>query len=127
MKTDWLGHTLEVRGNWTYRWLYLAPEYELLVDGNPVDRTGGPVVRPRLEAKIEDDDGRMHVVEIELLSIAGLRPRGQLWGDDKLLESERLPVRNVLNPFLVLIIIASTIIMLYLGPEVLRAYWPGGP
>ncbi len=127
MKIDWRGHTLEVRGNWTYRWLYLAPEYELLVDGEQIDRTGGPIVRPTLEAKIEDDDGQMHLVEIKLLSIAGFRPRGKFSVDGELLDSGRVPVRNVLNPFLVLIIIASTVIMLYLGPEVLREYWPGAP
>jgi hypothetical protein len=127
METDWCGHTLEVRGDWTYRWLYLAPEYELLVDGDRVDRTGGPVLRPRLEAKIEDDDGEMHHVEIDLLSIAGFRPYGQLSVDGEQLDSARVPVRNILNPFLVLIIIASTIIMLYLGPGVLREYFPGSP
>lgn len=127
MKIDWRDHTLEVRGDWTYRWLYLAPEYELLVDGDQVDRTGGPVIRPSLEAKIEDDEGQMHLVEIELLSIAGWRPRSQLSVDGEVLDSERVPVRNVLNPFLVLIIIASTIVMLYLGPGVLREYWPGSP
>lgn len=127
MEADWRDHTLEVRGDWTYRWLYLAPEYELFVDGQPVDRTGGPVVRPRLEAIIEDPDDVPHHVEVELLSIAGFRPRGELTVDGKPVLSSRVDVGNVLNPFLVLVIIVSTAIMLYLGPEILRAYWPAVP
>ncbi len=127
MEVHWQDRTLEVHGDWTYRWLYLAPEYELLVDGESVDRTGGPVVQPQLEATVDDEDGEPHRIEAELLSIAGFRPRAELTVDGEPLASERVVVRNVLNPFLVFIIVLSTAIMLYLGPEVLRDYWPAAP
>ncbi|MFB6372103.1 MAG: hypothetical protein ABEN55_03080 [Bradymonadaceae bacterium] len=127
MRADFHGHTLEVRGDWTYRWLYLAPDYELLLDGDRVDLGGGLVVRPRLEAMVDTGDDQPHLIEVELLSIAGLRPRGELSIDGEVVETGRVPVRNVLNPFLVLVIIVSTAIMIYLGPDVLRAYWPAAP
>lgn len=127
MKAEFQGHTLEVRGDWTYRWLYLAPEYELLIDGDRVDLGGGLVVRPRLEALLDSGDGEPHLIEVELLSIAGIRPRCELSIDGEIQDTGRVAVRNVLNPFLVLVIIVSTVIMLYLGPDVLRAYWPTAP
>jgi hypothetical protein len=125
MQVDWQGHQLEVRGDWPARWLYLAPEYILEVDGTEAARSGGPVVRPHLEAMFEDEEGELHHLEAELLSIVGFRPRCQISVDGDPLETRRVPVRNVLNPFLALIILVSTAIMLYLGPDVLRLYWPG--
>lgn len=126
MKADWQGHTLEVIGDWTFRWLFLAPDYELLVDEESVERAGGPILRPRLDVMIEGEEGELHHVEVEILSILGMRPSCQLTIDGDVYESGRVAVRNVLNPFLVLIIIVSTGIMLYLGPEVVRRYWPFG-
>lgn len=125
MQVDWQGHQLEVRGDWPARWLYLAPEYILEVDGTEAARSGGPVVRPHLEAMFEDEEGELHHLEAEVLSIVGFRPRCQISVDGDPLETRRVPVRNVLNPFLALIILVSTAIMLYLGPDVLRLYWPG--
>ena len=125
MQLDWQGHELEVRGDWPARWLYLAPEYTLEVDGTEAARAGGPVVRPHLEAMFEDEEGELHHLEAEVLSIVGFRPRCQIRVDGETLDTQRVPVRNVLNPFLALIILVSTAIMLYLGPDVLRHYWPG--
>ena len=124
MQSQWRGHTLEVRGDWTFRWLYLAPDYELLVDGESADTTGGPLVQPRLEAMVEREDGSMHHVEAEILSIVGLRPRCRIDVDGEEHERGHVAVANVLNPFLMLVIIVSTGIMLYLGPDAIRAYWP---
>ena len=124
MQVDWQGHQLEVRGDWPARWLFLAPEYILEVDGTEAARSGGPVVRPHLEAMFEDEDGELHHLEAEVLSIVGFRPRCQISVDGDPLETQRVPVRNVLNPFLALVILVSTAIMLYLGPDVLRHYWP---
>ena len=42
MEADWKDHKIKVTGNWTGRWLYLAPDYELWVDDQKVDRAGGP-------------------------------------------------------------------------------------
>ena len=127
MEATWQDHTLEVRGDWTHRWLYLAPEYELYLDGDRVDRGGGLVVRPRLEAMVDTGDDEPHLIEVELLSIVGFHPRCELSIDGEVYETGRVRVRNILNPFLIMIIIVSTAIMLYLGPDVLRAYWPAGP
>jgi len=124
MQVDWQGHQLEVRGDWPARWLFLAPEYILEIDGTEAARSGGPVVRPHLEAMFEDEDGELHHLEAEVLSIVGFRPRCQISVDGDPLETQRVPVRNVLNPFLALVILVSTAIMLYLGPDVLRHYWP---
>jgi hypothetical protein len=124
MQTEWNEHTFEVRGDWTFRWLYLAPEYELRIDDQRVDRTGGPVLQPKLEGLFEDREGEVHHVEAQLLSILGYHPDCELSIDDEPVASERVRVQNFLNPFLAIVILVSTAIMLYLGPDVIRAYWP---
>ena len=122
METEWNGHSLRVTGNWTARWLFLAPDYELWIDDERIDRAGGPRLRPRLEAVVEDEDGELHHLEADILSIIGWKPMCELTVEGELLKAENIRVQNFLNPFLVVIILASTIVMLYLGPEVLRRY-----
>ncbi|MFW5967725.1 MAG: hypothetical protein ACOCV2_09420 [Persicimonas sp.] len=118
LQTDWKGHTLEVAGDWTWRWLFLAPIYELRIDGEMVERTGGPRVRPRLEAVIEsEDDGSLYHVTAELTSIVGFRPSCTLSVDEEVLIDDHLRVDNFLNPFLVLFIAVCTGILIYVGPE----------
>lgn len=124
MKTDWHGHKIEVRGDWPARWLFLAPDYELWIDGDRIDRTGGPRLRPTLGAQIERPDDEPVFVRADILSIAGLRPRCRLQAGDQLVDEGRVRVRNVLNPFLAIFILLATAVMLYLGPDVIRAYWP---
>lgn len=124
MRADWEEHEIEIRGDWTFRWLFLAPEYELFIDGESADKSGGPVVRPKLEALFEDDDGEVHHLEAELTSIIGFRPSCEISVDGDLVDEGSVRVQNFLNPFLMLFIIVATTIMLYLGPSVLRAYWP---
>ncbi len=125
LEVEWKGHTLQVSGNWTWRWLYLAPIYELHIDGEFVDRAGGPRVRPHLEAIVEDEDGQMYHVAAELLSLVGFKPNCDISVDGEVVGSGPVRVQNFLNPFLVLIILISTGVMLYLGPDVLRHYLPG--
>ncbi|QDG52912.1 thioredoxin family protein [Persicimonas caeni] len=124
LEVEWKGHTLEVSGNWTWRWLYLAPTYELRINGEFVDRTSGPRVRPRLQAIVEDNDGEVYHVDAELLSLIGYNPTCEVNIDGEVVHSGRVRVENFLNPFLVLFILISTGVMLYLGPEVIRQYWP---
>ncbi len=119
MKAEWKGHTIAVTGNWTFRWLYLAPDYELWIDDQRLDRSGGPRLSPKLEAMVEED-GEIHHIEADILSIAGWRPQCDLKVGGELLVSERIQVENFINPFLVIIILASTAVMLYVGPTVLR-------
>lgn len=122
---DWNGHTLELSGNWTWRWLFLAPVYELHIDGELVDRSGGPRVRPRLEAIVEDEAGDIHHIQAEFLSLIGFKPQVEVTIEEELVAAERVRVDNFLNPFLVIVILVSTAVMFYLGPDVIRAYWPG--
>lgn len=124
LEVQWKGHNLEVSGNWTWRWLYLAPIYELHIDGEFVDRVGGPRVRPRLEAMVEDDDGEIYHIAADLLSLVGFKPTCDVTVDGDPVGSGKLRVDNFINPFLVLIILISTGIMMYVGPDVLRQYWP---
>lgn len=124
MRANWEDHEFEVEGDWTFRWLFLAPDYELFIDGESADRSGGPIVRPKLEALFEDDDGEVHHAEAELVSILGFRPSCEISIDGEALERGRVRVKNFLNPFLMVFIILSTAVMLYLGPSVLRSYWP---
>jgi len=121
MKAEWNGHTIEIKGNWTLRWLYLAPDYELWIDDQRLDRTGGPRLSPKLEAMVEDE-GEIFHIEADILSIAGWRPRCDLSVGGEMITSERIQVENFLNPFLVIFILAATSVMLYLGPTVLRQY-----
>lgn len=119
MKAEWKGHTITVTGNWTLRWLYLAPDYELWIDDQRLDRSGGPRLSPKLEAMVEED-GEIHHIEADILSIAGWRPQCDLKVGGEPLLSERIEVENFINPFLVIVILASTAVMLYVGPTVLR-------
>lgn len=122
MQVTWNDHILKVTGNWTGRWLYLAPDYELWIDDQRIDRCGGPRVRPRLEGVFEDKDGKLHHIEANLVSIVGFRPLCEIAVEGAILETNRVRVQNVLNPLLLIIIIISTLIMLYIGPDVLRGY-----
>lgn len=124
MQTEWNEHTVEVRGDWTIRWLYLSPTYELYLDGECVDRAGGPFPRPRLQAEYRGEDGITHHIEAELLSIFGIRPYCEIDVDGEAIAQDNLSVDNVLNPLLMVFILAATTIMLYLGPSVLRTYLP---
>ena len=117
-------HTLEVTGNWTGKWLFLAPEYELWVDGDCVDRLGGPRTRPVLEATYEGSSGEIHHVEARIFSIVGFRPRCTLAVEGDVVSTGRVPVENFLNPFLILVILISTGIMLYVGPDVIEQFLP---
>lgn len=126
MQFDWRKTSVEIKGDWPMRWLFLAPDYSLYVDGDPVDRAGGPLLRPRLEATFEDHENRLRHIECSILSIAGIRPRCDVSIDGTLVESGRVSMENLLNPVLMLIIIVSTGIMLYLGPSVLQGYLPLG-
>lgn len=120
MQVKWKDHTLKVTGNWTGRWLYPAPDYELWIDDQRIDRSGGPRVRPKLEGVYEDEDGTLHHIEATLVSIVGVRPMCEIAVEGAILASDRVRVQNILNPLLLIIIVISTIIMLYVGPEVLR-------
>ena len=139
METSWQGHAIRVTGNWTARYLFLAPQYELWLDDQRIDLKGGPRLNPTLEAIVEfdptsttphddeaqaaaDDAIARHHIEAKVLSIAGIRPLCELFIDGKLVHTERVKVENVLNPFLLLFILAATSWMIYVGPDVLRAY-----
>ncbi len=117
-------HTLEVNGNWTGKWLFLAPEYELRIDGDCVDRLGGPRTRPVLEATYEGSSGEIHHVEARIISILGFRPRCTLAVEGDVISTGRVPVENFINPFLILVILISTGIMLYVGPDVIEQFLP---
>ena len=125
MEVQWKEHTLKVTGNWTARWLFLAPEYQLWLDGELLDSNGGPRVHPVLEAIYEDEQGDQHHITAELVSVVGFNPRCDLAIEGDLLSSENVRVENFLNPFLMLAIIVSTAIMLYVGPDVVRQFLPG--
>ncbi|MFU8803096.1 MAG: hypothetical protein ACNA8W_04725 [Bradymonadaceae bacterium] len=121
MEIQWKDHTLKVTGNWTGRWLYLAPDYELWLDDQRLDRSGGPRLRPKLEAIYEDTGGELHHIEADLISIAGIRPLCEISVEGEVIASSRVRVENILNPFLIIVIILSTVVMLYVGPDVLRS------
>lgn len=124
MEVQWKDHTLRVTGNWTARWLFLAPEYELWLDDELLDSGGGPRLRPVLEAIYEDEKGDQHHIEAELVSVLGLRPNCDICVEGELIANDRVQVENFLNPFLVLAIIVSTAVMVYVGPDVVRDYLP---
>ena len=128
METSWRGHTLRVTGNWGAKYLFLAPYYELWLDDQRLDVGGGPKMRPRLEAIVEDDpeeEGgepvRYHI-EAHIFSVAGIRPSCELCVDGSPILSDRVRVENLLNPFLLLFILVTTSWMLYVGPDILRGY-----
>ncbi|MBA2662822.1 MAG: hypothetical protein H0U74_11035 [Bradymonadaceae bacterium] len=122
MEVKWNDHTLKVTGSWAGRWLYLAPDYELWLDDQRLDRSGGPRVRPRLEAVYEDASGELHHIEADLVSIVGIRPLCEISVEGNLLAAENVRVQNLLNPLLIMVIAFSTVVMLYVGPEVLRGF-----
>ena len=124
MEVEWQEYTLKVTGDWTGRWLFLAPEYELWLDDQRLDHRGGPRTRPLLEALFEDDDGEIHHIEAELVSVVGYNPRCEISVEGKVISSDRVRVKNFLNPFLMLSILISTAVMLYLGPDVLLQIMP---
>lgn len=120
MQAQWREHTLRVTGDWTHRYLFLAPTYELWLDDVRLDRSGGPRVSPRLEAIFEDEDGELHHIQANLVSIFGFRPSCEITVEGQQLTKGNLRVENILNPILILVILISTSVMLYLGPAVLR-------
>ena len=128
MQTTWQGHRLRVTGDWVGRYLFLAPRYELWLDEERLDWGGGPRTRPRLEAIVEIEteapDGPLerHHIEAHVLSVAGIRPMCELLVDGQVVHADRVRVENLLNPLLVLFILITTSWMLYVGPDVLRAY-----
>ena len=125
MELQWNDHTLRVTGNFNGTWFFLTPEYQLWIDDECVDSHGVPTTRPRLDVTFEDDDGTQHEIEAELFSIVGFKPRCEVQIDGDLISTDNVRVQNILNPFLVLVIILSMAVMYFVGPEVLRAYMPG--
>jgi hypothetical protein len=123
-ETEWKGRKLIVKGDWTARWLFLCPDYELWLDDEKLDRSGGPVLQPKLEAVIEDEDGELHHITAHLVSILGFKPTCELEIEGEAYDSGVVRVENFLNPFLVITILASVIVMLMVGPEVLARYMP---
>lgn len=124
MEFQWKDHTLKVTGNWTARWLFLAPEYELWLDDEVLDRQGGPRLHPLLKAIYEDEDGTLHHIEAELVSIIGFRPQCDIAIEGDVVATDRVTVQNFINPFLVLAILISVGAMIYVGPEVIEQYLP---
>jgi len=128
MQTTWRGHTIKVQGNWVGRYLFLAPEYELWLDDELLDKNGGPRLRPRLEAIIEEDpeddsaDPQRFHIEADILSIIGMRPGCDLIVDGEVINSDTVFVDNKLNPILLLFILGASLWMLYVGPDILRSY-----
>jgi hypothetical protein len=122
MEAQWKDHTLRVTGNWTARWLFLAPVYQLWLDEVLLDEKGGPRMSPLLEAIYEDEEGELHHIQAELLSIVGFRPNCEITIEGNLLIRDKVRVENFLNPFLMLFILLSTAAMLYVGPDVLRQF-----
>lgn len=124
MQVQWKDHTLKVTGNWTGRWLFLAPDYELWLDEQLLDKTGGPRLRPRLEAIYEDEEGELHHIQADLVSVIGFRPSCQITVEGEEVALDHVRVENFLNPFLMLFILISTAIMFMIGPDVLREILP---
>lgn len=120
METEWKGYQISVRGNWTLRWLYLAPDYELWVGETRLDRRGGPRLNPKLEGLIEDKDGTLHHLSADIVSLIGYRPSVQITIEGENIASGKIKVQNFLNPFLVIFILISVVAMFYVGPTVLR-------
>lgn len=121
----WRDHHIAVTGDWTWRWLFLAPTYTLWVDGNPVDRVCGPSTQPQLVAVLEDDSANTHRLCANLTSIIGYRPPCTIRLDDTDLAAGDLRVANFLNPFLMLFILGGLGLFIYLGPNVLARLFPG--
>lgn len=125
METKWNEHCVKVTGNWTGRWLFLAPQYELWIDDQRLDLSGGPRIHPKLEGVFIDDRGDEEItchIEAEILSLFGIRPKCDLFINNELVDSGRVQVENLLNPILLIFIISTVGLMIYLGPKVLRQY-----
>jgi|SRR5690554_3053945 len=120
MEVQWRDHTLKVTGDWTMRWLYLAPQYELWLDDQKLDSRGGPRLRPLLEAIYEDEAGELHHIEAELVSVIGFRPFCEIKVEGEVVSADKVRVENFINPFLMLVIMGSTVLMLYMGPDMIR-------
>lgn len=125
MEAKWKDHTLKVTGNWTGRWIFLAPDYELWLDDQLLDKSGGPRLHPRLEAIFEDENGDLHHIEAELLSVIGYRPHCEIFVEGEVIAADKVRVENFLNPFLMLFILLATAVMFFVGPEVVRQFMPG--
>ena len=123
METSWNDHQIKITGNWTGRWLFLAPDYELWIDDTKLDRRGGPRLNPKLEGIVEDEDGTLHHIAAEIVSIIGVRPSVMLTVEGEEIAQGKVKVQNLLNPFLVLFILVAVLAMLYVGPDVLRSYF----
>lgn len=124
MEAKWKDFTLRVTGDYSGKWLFLAPEYELWIDDQLLDHSGGPRLSPKMEAIFEDEDGSHHHIEASLLSIVGFRPSCEITVEGEPLAAGNVRVQNFLNPFLVIFIIVSTIYMIYVGPDVIRQFFP---
>lgn len=124
MEAKWKEHTLRVTGDYTGKWLFLAPEYQLWLDDQLLDSSGGPRLSPKMEAIFEDEEGEHFHIEASLLSIIGFRPSCEINVEGDPIASGNVVVQNFLNPFLVLFIMISTTYMLYVGPEVIRSIFP---
>jgi hypothetical protein len=120
MEIPWKQHTLKVTGDWPGRWAYLAPDYELWLDDQRLDRSGGLRLRPKLEAIYEDEQGHHHHISAELVSIVGIRPMCEIRVEGEVIASDYVRVANVLNPVLVIFILVCTVVMFYVGPEALQ-------
>lgn len=126
MNYHWNDRQIEVRGEWTGRWLYLVPTYALFVDGDRVDEAPAMwpwtnPLRPRLEASVESD-GESKTLSVEILSVAGLNPRCDVAVNDEIVTTGRVEVSNPLDHILVVFIIVAICFMLYVGPRVLEQY-----
>ncbi len=121
METKWNEYDISVRGNWTIRWLFLAPDYELWVGETQLDRKGGPRMSPKLEGLIEDKDGTLHHVVADVVSLIGFNPSVQISVEGEVVASGNVRVQNFLNPFLVIFILIATAVMFYVGPTVIRS------
>jgi hypothetical protein len=120
----WRGHDIAVSGDWTLRWLFLAPTYTLWVDGKPVETIGGPRVEPSLDAVLEDETGEAYHLTATLTSILGYAPPCKISIEGEVIAEGDLRVANFINPFLVLFILIAAGVMLYVGPDVLARYMP---
>ena len=124
MEVQWRDHTLRVTGDWNGKWLFLAPEYQLWLDDQLLDRSGGPRLSPKMEAIYEDEEGAHHHIEASLISIIGFRPSCEINVEGEPISIGNVRVENFLNPFLVVFILVSVAYMFYVGPDVIRELLP---
>jgi hypothetical protein len=117
LEVRWRDRTLRVCGDWTIRWLFLAPTYQLMMDDRILATSGGPSTKPCLEASILEGDGSQLLVSAELFSVVGYRPTCQILVDGEVLADGHVRVSNFLHPMLVLFVVISAIAIWYLGPK----------